>query len=301
MIKDKFRGSLIGLAIGDALGAPIEFKPPGFFEPVENYRAGGPFELEAGDWTDDTSMALCSAISLTKREKHDPFDQMNRFCRWYKEGYMSSTGFCFDIGQTTRQSLDRFMTTKDPFSGSTNPNNAGNGSIMRLAPVPLFYSNDLKFVPKVCIEHSRLTHATEECLDACALLGLMIAKAASGATKEDILNCDLLNLSPLIDEIQSGSFKHKQPPEIKGTGYVVQSLEAALWAFNKADDFESAVLDAVNLGDDADTTAAICGSLAGAYYGFDELPKHLVDGLKDSDMILYISDGLYEAYEEGNN
>ncbi len=141
-MRDRFRGSLLGLATGDALGASVEFMPPGSFEPVTCMRGGGPFRLKPGQWTDDTSLALCLAESLVECKGFNAADQMKKYLRWYKEGYMSSTGSCFDIGTTTARALNRFRDTGNPISGPVDRFSAGNGSIMRLAPVPLFYSSD---------------------------------------------------------------------------------------------------------------------------------------------------------------
>jgi len=139
MLCDRHRGALLGLAVGDALGTTLEFKAPGTFKPVTDLIGGGPFGLEPGQWTDDTSMALCLAESLIEKRSFDPKDQMDRYCRWWKEGYLSSTGTCFDIGATVRKSLESYLRTGEPFAGSTDPFTAGNGSLMRLAPVPLAF------------------------------------------------------------------------------------------------------------------------------------------------------------------
>lgn len=135
--QDRFRGCLLGLAAGDALGTTLEFKPPGSFEPICDMEGGGPFQLQAGQWTDDTSMALCLATSLVECGDFDAIDQMRRYARWFREGYLSSTGVCFDIGNTTRCALSRFEETGDPYAGSSDPRTAGNGSLMRFAPVHL--------------------------------------------------------------------------------------------------------------------------------------------------------------------
>ena len=138
--RDRFRGCLLGLATGDALGTALEFKQPGTFTPIDDMIGSGPFGLKPGQWTDDTSMALCLATSLIETGGFDPLDQMQRYVRWFREGYMSSTGECFDIGNTTHDALSHFERFGDPFAGSTNPNAAGNGSLMRLAPVPMRYA-----------------------------------------------------------------------------------------------------------------------------------------------------------------
>jgi ADP-ribosyl-[dinitrogen reductase] hydrolase len=133
-VRSRYRGALLGLATGDALGTTLEFQPPRSFEPIDDMLGGGPFGLEPGEWTDDTSMALCLAESLVESRGFDPVDQLRRYVRWYRHGHNSSTGACFDIGITTREALHRFEQSESPFPGSTHPRSAGNGSIMRLAP-----------------------------------------------------------------------------------------------------------------------------------------------------------------------
>ena len=135
---NRARGALLGLAVGDAIGTTVEFKPRGSFTPLTEMVGGGPFKLLPGQWTDDTSMALCLAASLVQNG-FDTHDQMQRYVFWHDEGYMSSNGCCFDIGMATSSALERFRRTGNPLAGSTNPNSAGNGSIMRLAPVPIHY------------------------------------------------------------------------------------------------------------------------------------------------------------------
>lgn len=285
---DLFKGSILGLAVGDAIGAPLEFKRPGSFEPATGMTAGGTWGLDAGQWTDDTSLALCLAESLVETRSFDLSDQIKRYVRWYREGHLSSTGECFDIGYTTRAALDRFEESGDPFSGPTNPSSAGNGSIMRLAPVPLVYGRNFKTAVANSGESSKTTHGALEAVDSCRYLGGLISACISGAGKCDLLSSrystepDYWTLNPLcekVDIIASGSFKEKNPPEIKGTGYVIDCLEAALWAFYHSDSFKDGCLMAVNLGDDADTTAAVYGQLAGAYYGVSGIPEEWLGAL----------------------
>jgi ADP-ribosylglycohydrolase len=281
-LTQRYRGSLLGLAVGDALGTTLEFSPPGSFEPIADIVGGGPFGLTAGQWTDDTSMALCLAESLVERRGFDAADQLERYLRWYREGHLSSTGRCFDIGSTTRTALLRFEQTHDPQSSSTNPASAGNGSIMRLASVPMFYALNPAEAIEKSGESSRTTHGAAAAVDACRYLGALIVGALKGAEKEELLS---KRYSPVpgywlahpltseIDEVAAGSFKKRQPPQIRGTGCVVESLEAALWALYHSDSFGAGCLLAVNLGDDADTTGAVYGQLAGAIYGEGGIPE----------------------------
>ena len=303
----RYRGSLLGLAVGDALGTTLEFKSPGTFTPITDMVGGGPFNLEPGEWTDDTSMALCLAESLIEKEKFDPSDQMQRYLKWSRDGYLSSNGKCFDIGMTVGIALRKFKKTNDPYAGSEAPNFAGNGSLMRLAPIPLVYANDEIVAMEKAVESSRTTHGTKNCTDACRYMAVLILGAVKGKSKETILNeialptLEIWNqrpLAPAIANIASGSYQRKEPPEIKGTGYVVYSLVAALWAFYKSVNFEEGALMAVNLGNDADTTGAIYGQLAGAYYGLDGIPDRFKDEIVMKELILSNAESLCQ--EKGN-
>lgn len=301
--RDRFRGCLLGLAAGDALGTTLEFKPPNTFEPIDDMIGGGPFGLTSGQWTDDTSMALCLAASLIERGEFDPLDQMRRYFRWRYEGYFSSTGTCFDIGNTVAQALSRFVATGEPLAGSTDPHAAGNGSLMRLAPVPMFFAGDVLEAISKSADSSRTTHGAKEAIDACRYFTGLLVAALRGVDKSALLSAGFCpevgrwkkySLAERIAEIAGGSFKHREPPEIKGTGYVVESLEAALWAFHKSRDFRQGALLAANLGDDADTTAAIYGQIAGATYGVEAIPAEWRDVLTMATEITSMADSLYD-------
>lgn len=293
----------MGLAVGDAVGTTVEFKGPGTFQPVTDMVGEGPFGLNPGEWTDDTSMALCLADSLITCKGFDARDQMDRYVRWWKEGYLSSNGTCFDIGGTVSQALRQCQKTGDPYAGSTDANSAGNGSLMRLAPIPLFFASDPEKAISMCAESSRTTHGARSCLDACRYFGGLIVGAVQGVSKEELLSsrytpvAGLWDRKPLfseIDEIACGSFKHKDPPQIVGNGYVVKSLEAALWAFNKSSTFKKGCLLAVNLGNDADTTAAIYGQIAGAFYGVDDIPESWRERVVSRSQIEGMAEGLFK-------
>jgi len=293
---DRFRGCLLGLACGDAVGTTNEFMPRGSFPTLEGMTGGGPFNLPAGAWTDDTSMALCLAASLVECGGFDAHDQMKRYLDWFEHGYMSSTGECFDIGNTTQASLMHFKDSGDPYSGSSDPNAAGNGSLMRLAPVVLKFFPDQEQTLYFCVESSRTTHAAQECLDACRLYGDVLLRALVGRGKEEILSgspADLVTSEKLKD-IARGAYQDKTKDEIHGTGYVVKSLEAALWCFWTTDTFEDAILAAANLGEDADTTAAVCGQVAGAYYWESGIPRDWLGKLVMADEIRELAERLTE-------
>lgn len=271
---ERCSGALMGLACGDAVGTTVEFRARGSFTPLTDMVGGGPFRLAAGQWTDDTSMALCLAESLLAKNGFDAIDQMGRYLNWWHWGYLSSTGDCFDIGMTVRAALRSFEATGNPFAGSKDPASAGNGALMRLAPVVLFFHPEHDEVEKYAVESTRTTHAAPEALDCSRLLARVIARGLDGASKVAMLShSDLQLASPKVAALAAWSYVDKEESQIRGTGYAVASLEAALWCFKHTDTFEAAVLRAANLGDDADTTAAIVGQIAGAHYGVDAIPR----------------------------
>ncbi|HNQ22822.1 MAG TPA: ADP-ribosylglycohydrolase family protein [Phycisphaerae bacterium] len=301
-LTERYRGCLLGLAVGDAVGTALEFSPPGSFAPITDLVGGGPFGLLPGQWTDDTSLALCLAESLLACNGFDPVDQMQRYVRWRREGYLSSTGECFDIGNTTATALSAFERSGRPYCGPTDPDSAGNGSLMRLAPVPMFYARRPAEAIAMAADSSRTTHGTRTAVDACRFLAALIVGALHGATKEELTApgfspvAGLWEREPLaaeINEIAQGSYLRRNPPEIRGSGYVVHTLEAALWAFYHSDGFRDGCLRVVNLGEDADTTGAVFGQLAGAYYGERDIPLDWRARLHEHDFIASLAGTLY--------
>ena len=250
-------------------------------------------------------MALALADSIAS-VGWDLNDQARRYVAWWQKGEYSVNGRCFDIGITTRSALSRFMQTGDArTSGDPSERASGNGSIMRLAPVSIRYASlfpdDLEELVRYLIESSLPTHASPQCLSACAYVGLVLCGLIRGIDRQELLasNWDPLQqlrqshaLHPEIEKVAAGSFRLRKPPQIVGSGYVVKSLEAALWAFYDAKDFREAVLRAVNLGDDADTTGAVCGQLAGACWGESGIPKEWREGLARPEMIEKALQGL---------
>jgi ADP-ribosyl-[dinitrogen reductase] hydrolase len=300
---DRYAGCLTGLAAGDAVGTTLEFTSPGSFTPLTDMVGGGPFHLLPGQWTDDTSMALCLAESLVEKQAFDPLDQLERYLRWYRQGHLSSTGRCFDIGNATESALHRFERTREAYCGSTDPYSAGNGSLMRLAPVPMAFAADPDLATRLSGDSSRTTHAAPAAVDACRFYAGLIVGALQGAEKDALLSpgyhpipgyWDTHSLHPEIEAIARGSFTRANPPQIRGGGFVVHSLEAALWAFYHSTGFEDGCLLAVNLGEDADTTAAIYGQLAGAYYGLQAIPGHWREKLALGAEITRFAHRLYE-------
>lgn len=296
--EDRAVGALLGLAAGDAVGTTVEFERPGSFEPLTDMVGGGPFDLPAGAWTDDTSLALCLAESLLDTGDMDLVNQLRRFVAWRDDGHLSSTGRCFDIGLTTSSQLSRFERTGQPVDPDPDQNSAANGSLMRLAPVPIRWHADPAEAAERSAESSRTTHAAQRPVDACRVLGTMTATLIGGAPATDVLSPDFWqwgDLHPAVEDVVRGSWAAKEPPDIRGKGYCVDALEAAIWAVAGADDFREAVLRAANLGDDADTTAAIAGQLAGARWGVDGIPSAWRGKLVLGARITELARGLFRA------
>lgn len=292
--QNKSRGCLVGLAVGDAVGTTLEFQPPGTFLPITDMVGGGHFCLKKGYWTDDTSMALCLGHSLLECNGFDAHDQMQRYCNWLDRGYMSSIGTCFDVGMTVSSALRRFQKTGEPFSGPKSRWTSGNGSIMRLAPIPLFYHKQADLAVHYGGESSRTTHGAELCIDACHYLASMLCALINGAGKEIYTKTSYTPKTVEFQRMKSGEFLEKSKKQMTGSGFVVESLESALWCFLNSDSFEACVLDAANLGNDADTTAAIAGQLAGAYYGYDYIRPDWLEALHMHDDIVDLADRLHE-------
>ena len=309
-LQDRYRGCLMGLAVGDALGVPNEFKPRGSFQKVNEMIGGGPFHLRPGEWTDDTSQALCIGESLLYKGEFYPPDVMDKFWCWVEFGYMSSTGKMFDIGETTSDALCYYRKTGNSLAGlvvSADNKKSGNGSIMRLAPIPLFFKDGphpASWMDNSVIS-STITHGSYNCIGSCVLLSRLIIGALNQMPKEAMLNSDFFiknelvqksikDFTPEVIDIAMGIYKNKTEEQIKSTGYVIHTLEAALWCFHTTDNFEDGCVKAVNLGEDADTVGAVFGQLAGAYYGYDAIPKRWADKIVFTGKIIEIADGIYK-------
>jgi ADP-ribosylglycohydrolase len=304
---ERARGSLVGLAIGDALGVTNQFLKPGSFAPVSNMIGGGSFAIQAGKWTDDTAAALCLSASLLENNGFDAKDQLDRYVKWWRSGYMSCNKKCYDIGGTTLAALARFTKTGDEYCGSDKPNTSGNASLVRLAPVVLFFHRAPEKALARAADSSRTTHANINCVDSCRLLAALIIGALDEKPKAELLS-PAFNPTPNywskhalcapVEAIRQGSYQQKDGKTIKGNGYVVHSLEAALWAFATTDSFEAGMLRAVNLGEDSISTGAVFGQLAGAYYGALAIPEHWRNRLTQFHYIEGIAEKLIEEQQE---
>ena len=293
-IRDRALGAFLGLAIGDAVGTTLEFCSRDAQPRLEDMTGGGPFALPPGAWTDDTAMALALADSLAATGTLDCRDLMDRFVKWWRNGEYSCTGTCFDIGTATRAALDRYERTGDPLAGSTDPRTAGNGSLMRLAPVALRFWNDRPRLTDTAADQSRTTHGAEEAVDACRAFAELLAEAIAGSPRADLLAPRPFEGAPAIAGIMAGSWRGRARNEIRSSGYVVHTLEAALWSVARTGDFRDAVLLAANLADDADTVAAVTGQLAGALYGLSGIPDGWLDRLAWKDRLMEAAHRLLE-------
>ena len=292
---DRAKGALVGLALGDALGMTLEFVGRDKKPTVTDLVGGGPFRLAAGEWTDDTSTALCLADSLLERGQLDVRDLMERFLRWYDEGHNSVTGECFDIGVTTARALQTFRDTGEPLSGSTDPQSAGNGSVMRLAPVAIRWWHDRSNATAAARLQSRTTHGAVQAVEACALFAELLIEAIAGAPKETVLRARDWSGDAQIAEVAAGSWRAKERNAISSSGYVVHTLEAALWCVGRSESIEDALILAANLADDADTVAAVTGQLAGALWSMSGAPVGWLDKLAWREHIESLAAGLFEA------
>ena len=290
--ENRLKGCMLGLAIGDAMGAPVEFMKRGTFEPVTGYRSGGKFRLNAGEWTDDTAMALCLAQSIIDSNGFDPIDQLDKYLEWIDSGYMSCTGKMVGLGKTCWRSLIRYRRTGQAYTDIKHEKFSGNGSLMRLAPICIYYADDLDKAVHYAALSSKITHGSPIAVDCCRYFAYVILKIMNGAKKDTLFSDSFVSdvykyfsNEPLHRELNSiigCEYISKREDEIQSSGYAIHSLEASLWSFYHTNTFEEAILKSVNLGDDADTVGAITGQLVGAFYGVDGIPDELIEGLSKS-------------------
>ena len=295
VIEDRAIGALLGLAVGDALGTTLEFSRRDAHSPVVDIVGGGPFRLKRGEWTDDTSMALCLADSLVAKGGLQETDLLDRFVRWWRQGENSVNGRCFDIGGTTRQALSHYVKHGQPIGdGPDDKYQAGNGSLMRLAPVAIFAAPDLGAAAHLAERQSLTTHANVVAAEACGLFASMLVEAIGGREKQEVLRTRTAVHADL-EELAAGAWRDKPRKAIFSSGYVVHTLEAALWCVGRTDNFADALVLAVNLGDDSDTVGAVTGQLAGALYGRSGIPARWLDVLAWRDHIEQQAVGLLSA------
>jgi ADP-ribosyl-[dinitrogen reductase] hydrolase len=291
-VADRARGAMLGLAVGDALGTTLEFSVRDEHPHHAEMTGGGPFRLKPGQWTDDTSMALALADSFVAHPDLDARDLMDRFVSWWREGEYSCTGTCFDIGIATRDALARYRETGDPFAGSTDPYSAGNGSLMRLAPAAIRALCDPAAAHHLAVEQSRTTHAAPQAVEACAFFAELLVRAMQGVPEAELLAPRTWEGDPVIAAVAEGGWRGRPRSAVRSSGYVVHTLEAALWAVERTESFEEALVLAVNLGDDADSVGAVTGQLAGALYGMSGIPTRWLEPLAWRERLVGAADAL---------
>ena len=282
--EERALGAFLGLAVGDAVGTTLEFEPRDSRPAISDMVGGGPFGLAPGEWTDDTAMAIALAESLAARGKLDEHDLMTRFSAWRRESDYSCTGTCFDIGITTDRAISAFERGGNPIAGASDPRSAGNGSLMRLAPVVL-HGLSRGGGRDAARRQSATTHGATACLAACEHFADLLEEAILGKGRDLVLAPRRVDCEPTVAAVLGGSWRGKTREEIRSSGYGVHSLEASLWCVGNSSGFREAVLLAANLGDDADTTAAITGQLAGALYGRSGIPAEWLERLAWRDRI----------------
>ena len=293
---DRALGAFVGLAIGDALGAPVEFCRRDTFEPVTGMRAGGYFKLPAGAWTDDTAMALCLAESLIEHPELDQKHLLDHFCLWADKGVNTSTGVCVGIGQNTLRVLGNYHRKGELFAPETRQKSDGNGAIMRLAPVAARHWRAPLEAKRIAAQQSRATHYSDLSAGACEALVLALCSLISGDAWEQASKPDHADHWPeSIKAIAHENWDERDRDSIHSTGFVVHTLEAAMWAVDTTSSFAAALLKAVNLGDDADSVGAVAGQLAGARYGLTGILQNWLNVLLHRERIEAIGHQLFDA------
>ena len=291
--RDKAIGALVGLAVGNAVGATLAFQPRDRYR-VSDMVGGGIFGLKAGEWTGDTSMMLCLAETYLQNNTLDFKDFRNRLVRWYKQGENSSNGICFDIGNTTRFALDQHLLHDGKWMGNTERSTAGNAALVRGAPVAIFRRKTVRGIWFESKAQSQATHGAPESLSACFFLDLLLNHLIYGYDKEKTFAPHIVPLVARVLIINAGEYKQKTRDQIRSSAYVIDTLEAAMWAVWNTDNFRDAILLAANLGDDADSVAATAGQIAGALYGYAGIPQEWKDKLVQHERIASIAGELFD-------
>lgn len=310
--KNFSKNILIGASVGDALGVPVEFKSRQHLKtnPVTDIMGFGTYDKPAGTFSDDSSMMFCLAESLV--EGYDVNDIAENFQKWMHEGYWTADGEVFDVGIATRKAINRLRVVKHPTeAGSTAERDNGNGSLMRILPLAV-YAKDLSIDERCEIvkQVSSITHAHSRSVLACIYnieFALNILEAET--IEEAYLNTNFwLRIyleesteyqteSIYFERILNGSLLELSENEIKSSGYVIDSLEAAIWCLLHSNSYEECILKAVNLGEDTDTIACIAGGIAGVFYDVKTIPEHWINQLARKEDILNLANRLNEKYE----
>lgn len=305
---NKIRAVMLGHAVGDALGVPVEFRSRESLDkyPITNMVEFGTYNVPAGTWSDDTSMSLCALSSLLSGViNYD--DIMHNFGKWCYDGEFTTDGVVFDIGNTCSMAIDNYFYGKMSVNscGLDGVNSNGNGSLMRIHPFVLYaYYNGIKdekeFVNMIA-KASALTHAHKCSIDGCIIYAYILRELLNNPDKSSVYKGidyakSVRPFGRYYDRVFSGEIGTLHKKDIKSTGYVVDSLEAAIWCLLTTNNYAECVLKAVNLGGDTDTIAAIAGGLAGALYGVDAIKQDWLDTLKKKDYIENMCKNAYERW-----
>jgi ADP-ribosyl-[dinitrogen reductase] hydrolase len=274
-LRERFLGTMFGLAVGDAVAAATQFRRPGTFTPIGDMLGGGPFDLPRGAYSDDTAMALCLAESLLERDGFDARDQVQRYSRWQQDGYLTSTGQCVGITASTARALALAKWRRGMvFPGSHDPEQLDPEPLSRIASIALFYFASLESTQQQAVDSSRITCQAPVVLDACRRLSRALNAALAGQPREKIL-------------AEGGPINEAS---VQANNTAAAALNAALWAFSSTDNFRDAVLRAANVGGNSDVVATVVGQLAGAHYGASAIPASWRTGLIQKDLIEGIAD-----------
>ena len=279
---DHATGMLVGLAVGDALGAPLEFQesrePENY---VTEFCSGGVWKVQKGEWTDDTAMAFAMGCAIRDKKGFDANAIMDNFLDWYRNGAFIPRGTCFDIGNTTAKALKKYeLDRQTPYCGSSDPNTSGNGALMRIAPI-VIAAPDRETLVQWATQQTLLTHGSDECVH-----------------YSRIFAEELYANSPLQKHIRERHPTDISRHDVMSGGYVKETYQAAMWAFHTTDNFEDCVVAAVNRGHDTDTTGAVAGMIAGAYYGIYKIPEKFKEGLAWYDKLSKLAIDLYYLHKK---
>ena len=305
---------IIGLAIGDALGIPAEFKSREELKryPITDMIGDGTYNLPAGTWSDDTSMTLATIDSIISTGTINPNDMANKFLNWFRNAEYTATNETFDIGRTTLQSLAKYELKLYDASncGEDNEYSNGNGSLMRILPIAyyIYYKDvtDNQEIYNIVKQVSSITHAHEVSILGCYIYVRFALELLNGKNKiEAYNNIKKLDYSMFnnttIDKysrILNNNIQNLNEENISSSGYVVSTLEAAMWLFLSSNDYNNTILRAVNLGEDTDTVAACTGGLLGLYYGIESIKSSWKQNLKRYDYIVELCDKFDETIKD---
>lgn len=275
---DKAKGMLVGLAVGDALGAPLEFheaREPDTY--IKEYCAGGVHSMKKGEWTDDTAMALAMAQAfIDNKGEFNAHDIMHNWASWYNRGEFIPRGVCFDIGSITQKAIKKYDAINSVYNGVSLDNQSGNGALMRLAPVVIVSATPERAM-ELAVAQTVMTHGSAKAIEYSRVMAHELWHGDALQRYSDYR----LPLDIKREDVMSG-------------GYVVETYQCAMWAYQTTTSFDQCVINAVNRGHDSDTCGAVAGMIAGAHYGYNKIPKKFIDSLMWHDELCQAAIKLFE-------